>query len=63
MTAEAGVVLRLRATFAKGEVTPGELLERMAGGGLEQLRHELEETTVRPTEPPHPPSGYVAPHT
>ena len=55
---------RLRATFAKGEVTPGELLEHMAGGGdLEQLRHELEEATGKPADPPFPPTGYVAPHT
>ena len=35
---------RLRGSFAKSEITPGELLEHMSGGGeLEQLRHELEQ--------------------
>ena len=55
---------RMRGTFAKGEITPSELLEHMGGGAeLEQLRHELEEVTGEPAEPPHPPTVYVASHT
>jgi len=40
---------RLRGSFAKDEITPGELLEHMAGGSeLEQLRHELEQPMEQP---------------
>ena len=43
---------RLRGSFARGEVTPGELLEHMGGGAeLDQLHHELEQ----PMDPAAPP--------
>ncbi|HEX7172571.1 MAG TPA: ATP-binding cassette domain-containing protein [Candidatus Limnocylindria bacterium] len=54
---------RLRGTYAKADLTPADLLEHMGGGAeLDELRHELEEVAGVTTEPPMPPTGYVAPH-
>ena len=53
---------RARGTYDKADLTPAELLEHMGGGAeLDELRHELEESGVQ-TEPPTPPTGYVAQH-
>jgi simple sugar transport system ATP-binding protein len=46
---------RSKGTYAKEELTPTDLLEHMGGGAeLEELRHELEEVSARPPEPPAP---------
>ena len=53
---------RLRGTYAKADLTPADLLEHMGGGAeLDELRIELEEVPGVTTEPPMPPTGYVAP--
>jgi len=55
---------RLKGTYAKADLTPADLLEHMGGGAeLDELRHELEEVAGVDTQPPMPPTGYVAPHT
>jgi simple sugar transport system ATP-binding protein len=54
---------RSRGTFAKADLTMHELLEHMGGGAeLKELQHELADAGIE-TEPPAPPSGYVASHT
>ena len=53
---------RATGTWSKADMTPAELLEHMGGGAeLDELRHELEDVIGGPTEPPTPPTGYVAP--
>ena len=53
---------RSRGTYVRAELTPAALLEHMGGGAeLQELKHELEGAGVV-VEPPHPPTGYVAPH-
>jgi simple sugar transport system ATP-binding protein len=55
---------RSKGTFAKGSITPGELLEHMSGGAeLKELQHELENVPGVEIEPLIPPTGSVAPHT
>ncbi|MGI8828989.1 MAG: ATP-binding cassette domain-containing protein [Candidatus Limnocylindria bacterium] len=44
---------RLRGTFDKKDMTPGELLEHMGGGAeLDELRHELEDAAGAAATPP-----------
>ena len=43
---------RAKGTWAKAEMTPGELLEHMGGGAeLDELEHELEDVSRTPTLP------------
>jgi simple sugar transport system ATP-binding protein len=52
-----------KGTFAKADLTPGQLLEHMGGGAeLDEIRHELKDVQGIDLEPPAPPTGYVAPH-
>jgi simple sugar transport system ATP-binding protein len=54
---------RSKGTFEKSDLTMHELLEHMGGGAeLKELQHELAGAGIE-TEPPAPPSGYVASHT
>ncbi len=54
---------RSKGTYEKSDLTMHELLEHMGGGAeLKELQHELAGAGIE-TEPPAPPSGYVASHT
>ena len=54
---------RSRGTYDKADLSPSDLLEHMGGGAeLDELRHELEAVTGRPTDSPRSSAGSAAPH-
>lgn len=53
---------RSRGTYDKADLSPSDLLEHMGGGAeLDELRHELEAVSGRPTDSPRSSAGSVAP--